>query len=849
MSKAAYEEYLKRQKYNAYLAKKNAPMTVEDIPEGAGPDYEERQKYSGGAVARDIARQTAQVPVDVGETMYSVGTSPLAFLQRTGQALKGGYKAATDDDPKTGIFSRALEGFKQASPTEMGGQRFQQTRDIIQSGQEVPKGAVPDLDIARTAIKYGGPMAVEAPLGGPRYLKQGLQAAAGGATGAAVAEQMDVDPTIGAVAGALTGDLRGTVDMFRPLLSIPTAVAKKAWNMISKHGEKGLAAATDDEIRSALQVFVNEAYEPGSPETSPEYLNELVNKVRRAVESGEPGTIGQITRDRGILELERNARSTDRAFGAAAEGQDIAIEQRALEPTREIATEGVTEAATVAPRERVQRLAKATKAQAERQAEGLVPAAESNLAQTRQAVDARDAQRTQELFNQAAPEGVAITDTGVTGFKQLKNAVSKAYGEAWSLAGPMDQPTTDAILDYIKVNKQNLDAADAGSLQSIADDIGRLRKEGTPEQVKALDKAIRRELANSKADSNALREHLHELRTVLRESVGPDVKAALDPLDAKYPEFLTLEKASIAANKVDGEFTPSQLATASRQVGKRSTGTGDAPFYQETGMAHQEQLAGKAQLSEAQQGVRQAKQQAEALRREGTRRQKAVERSASAKFAEYEPSQTIRAAKGAMSGKTPTDDLREILNATRNNPQAREDIRRAFMDDFVNTITKDGDLKHDALDTFKKRRKVYEDSGLYTPEELDRIEAGMTEGQKLAAYDADKLAALPPARRRLLETISALAGAKVGAMAFGSPLIGAALGRRFAVEKFKNVTDENIKQLAYEMTANPEKFIEQIDRLSDPSITPERVNTVLEEMINMVGRGTFATIATEPVEE
>lgn len=85
--------------------------------------------------------------------------------------------------------------------------------------------------------------------------------------------------------------------------------------------------------------------------------------------------------------------------------------------------------------------------------------------------------------------------------------------------------------------------------------------------------------------------------------------------------------------------------------------------------------------------------------------------------------------------------------------------------------------------------------------------------------NAERLAKLPPVKRRVAETVAAIGGAKLGAQTMGSPLIGAALGRKAAVSWLDSVTDAQAKKIAYELSINPEKFVEVFDRLNDQALT------------------------------
>jgi hypothetical protein len=198
--------------------------------------------------------------------------------------------------------------------------------------------------------------------------------------------------------------------------------------------------------------------------------------------------------------------------------------------------------------------------------------------------------------------------------------------------------------------------------------------------------------------------------------------------------------------------------------------------------------------------------------------------------------EVVAAAKRAMApakGKDVAGELRKMLKGVGDNPQARDDIRRAFAEEFSNTITKDGRLSKSGYDTFKQKRSAYEDSGLFTTKELDNIEKSLVEGQKLfMGDDVIRLKALPPEKRRVSEAVAAIAGAKVGAYTFGSPLIGAAMGRKFAVEQLNKMSSEKARKLAFELSTNPDKYVKWIDKLTNVNASPKEIDSALVEMFD-----------------
>ena len=198
-------------------------------------------------------------------------------------------------------------------------------------------------------------------------------------------------------------------------------------------------------------------------------------------------------------------------------------------------------------------------------------------------------------------------------------------------------------------------------------------------------------------------------------------------------------------------------------------------------------------------------------------------------------------------GKDVAAGVRELLDSVKGNPQATEDIQRAFMQNLTNSVTKDGALTQGGLEQFKQLRPIMESSGLYTPKQLQTIEDGLVEGQKMFLHkDAKKLGKLPPEEKRVAETLAALTGAKIGAMSFGSPLIGAALGRKFAVNTLKELGPKKIQKIAFEFSMNPERLVKYTDKLNDASLSDvEKANTIVDMMAAALSAGRIAPIENE----
>ena len=198
----------------------------------------------------------------------------------------------------------------------------------------------------------------------------------------------------------------------------------------------------------------------------------------------------------------------------------------------------------------------------------------------------------------------------------------------------------------------------------------------------------------------------------------------------------------------------------------------------------------------------------------------------------------VNAARVAMTpkvGKDVTANLKQLLKTVdQAGPEAKQHIQRAFMNDFEGLITTDKGkfkLKPNSLKEFKARRSTYEKSGLYTPDQMQVIEDSLVEGQKIYMHEyGPALARLPDPEKRVAEILAALTGAKVGALAFGSPLIGAALGRRYATKQLRAMGTDKARKIAFELTMNPEKFKEIIINLNKHGISDAYIEMNIKEL-------------------
>jgi hypothetical protein len=163
----------------------------------------------------------------------------------------------------------------------------------------------------------------------------------------------------------------------------------------------------------------------------------------------------------------------------------------------------------------------------------------------------------------------------------------------------------------------------------------------------------------------------------------------------------------------------------------------------------------------------------------------------------------------AQGAPAPHTALKELIEMS-DDPAHRENLRKAFAQEMRNTVTKNGSLDPDAYKTFKARRPVLEQSGLFTPDELDKIQNRFSEAKKLGLHqNARKLPELKERDQAMLEATAAFLGAKAGARAFpGISLVGAQMGSKRARKLLDSFTNQDVRELAYQMTMEPEKFFD-----------------------------------------
>lgn len=797
------EQIERKQLIQQINAKKAAPE-----PESKPMDY-----------AKDVGAEVLTATGRATEGMADLLNAPINLHQR----FKKGFGNLADDDPETGFWGGVSETPQIGEATR---QFFKPVTEFADENRSVPEGESQVFDMARTGMKHGLPIAMSGGLGGPAAggkLVQTLNAmqtpirnsAVGAGLLSAAGEQIggEEGETAGALVGGIFGDWRGITDLLKMgkkgVMAASTAVKRK----LSGAGVT-LDNAGEQELIRAMGRYLDEAYDVNNPGAGPAYLDDLLNKLIAGNAAGKKGTVGQITDNVGLAKFEAKGADDFRELQIRQNQINNEISNESRGAMDAVAPTGDTTLAGDFPKLRVAQ----EQAALERQA----AAADARVQRLE---DTTETAFNSRLLNEAAPEGVNITDVGPVGGRQLKTAVTKQYNDAWASTTMPDKATTDAMVDSLEAIIPQIDLTDTAKIKRLQADIVKLSETGTPGALSAIDQRIGK-LRHSSANSENVKEILDQMREQFRSGLTETARDALKVADLEYPGFLAVQRAGkSAAGKPT--FTAGQAATGARAIGKNKAFTGEAPLQNSI-------TEGTADAG----AVETQRQTANALRTKTNAEIKALEASPAAVFGGNEPEQLLKAAESAMKGKgakkTPIADLKDILKGAP--PADKENIRRTFMKSFMNSVSDaDGILTQGSLKAFQKNRPIYEKSGMFTPAELQNVEDGLVEAQKLyLGTNSKALAALPPERRRLLEVVSALVGAKVGAAAFGSPLIGASLGRRFAKERLAAFTTEKTEKLAYELSVNPKKFEDILKRL-DVDTGEKEAMGILERLMVRAG--------------
>ena len=843
------------------------------------------REYTTEEALGDVGKSAAVGVNKAGEFLADAAALPMTTTMRHLEGMKNAFTGTGG-----GILSRYWEGLTSDDATKVGGKKvgdwtqetFNPRPDQADYVEEmtVPEGEGPAwLQPAKTATEYGVEGVVTAPLGGAKYVVSGLKAALGMAGGSAIGEKAggDTGEAIGVITGALASDPKALLDLYRAGASIAGKVKGKVGSYIMK--ADGAADATDAQLLAGMEEYIRNAL-PADPEVAEETLKQLMPKLRKAIADGELGTTGQILDDAGVLQLERDFAKEHRLNDL--KDMNARIETGARDPIRAVAPEGVTADAAKPIRAELgeaiddigeqQRTLTRTMAaddtaqltasqSAQEAANAPFPAdlpdtaeTASALYKTQEAAKKKSLdivkQEFKKLGGTATDAATVKNSVNVNFLKDPKvfedEAARNLFTESFS--GSMDfinnklgkgDVSVDSLSDLIAMINSEANMIKKGSKQGTALQKLDAFKESIYEAIDIAggDPAVR------KKAGAMYRAHMEKFadNTAVGKGLKKDPQqfnAVLQAGDEGLPAFKQMEQgdraASAAAEKALRSLFKQEVTN--QVTGEMGSAAGFLKKYkQQLDMFPDLRDEIKAtttasdRLAASQAASKSTAKEIAAVKKAADKQVEGVKKSEAYKFSDIDdaPTQVVKQVRKLMNSPKPAQRLQDLNKLLKGYaPEAKENLRRAIMDDFVNTIEagkntkKAGQLTQGGYRKFKADRPTYEASGLFTTKELDNIEKGLAEGQKMFLHDnAERLAKLPPVKRRVAETVAAIGGAKLGAQTMGSPLIGAALGRKAAVSWLDSVTDAQAKKIAYELSINPEKFVEVFDRLNDQALT------------------------------
>jgi hypothetical protein len=859
-----------RAEFDQKMAQQSAPqMTAAQKAEfdekmAGGTGSGASQGPSVGEQLSDVGQRVGSANRSASEFTADVSRLPLTYAQRVRNASAGAEKGKGVVDTVTGYLGGLFgetEYDKEMNKALFGGD------DLYQ--EEIGEGEGDWwLDPVKTAAGITTELAGSGWMGGGLGKQSGqtlakvpfLQSSGKSAEmvakstpssivlGTAGQETMgDMGEAGGVIAGALAGDPLATTKLIATIFN-PATYKKLAGKGIDKLLGKGinLETASPRQINAGLNAYVRQVY-PGLPEEEiAEYVAQLSPRVEAAIKQGRKGTVGQLTEDAGLLEFE-GAMTDPQGKGVTRENQatlarinaDIAEEANA--PMAAI--EGVTQKAADAPAGLVRtRAAQADTAQSAVDEAAVpfanaptTPQASVKLKQTMQAESDASKQVMQDAWAEMPEGSVDAADLqgslgtfydglGQTGSKIFK----KTFGDLTSLIEGLEGPVSvDDVSDILSMFSAKIHGADGVALK--------------PERIQGFKDAIFDALDRGTEGAS-------DARTA--------AAAASRDFFNKFGKDTRLGKA--LEGKAGEEFASSYLSGGDAGVARRNElvdlggdqAVADIDEFVTADLANKVDGAGtlkdssvnkyRDQLTPDTRARVDTLRGANRVRDDAATAAKDIEGSTVGKFAQGEGDVEVildRARKVMnTTGPNRTKELKTLVDSVGTGP-ARDNLRRSFMDEFVNSVSDKKGLTQKGLEKFKDRRQVYQDAGLFSKEELDRVQAGLEEGQKLFLHEGDKIARLPPESRRILETVSAIAGAKAGATLFGSPLIGASIGKKGAKEITEQMTSKQARQLAFELATNPEKFVEQTNKLKGSNAGAEFTNKVWKEMLDIATGG------------
>lgn len=853
----------------------------------AKAEYESKppREYTTGEAISDVGTAAAKGGRSGGELMTDIGLLPTNAMLRVGQGMMGVAQPEEGDNWYSDPFKRLWKGLSEdpniegvtmgdvthgmfnPSGQDLEDPNYQPSRELQDT---IPEGEGPAwLPAAKTAAEVGSEMIVTAPAGGAKYLVNALKAAAGATGGAVIGEQMggETGKTVGLIGGALAADPKALWGMIKGISKVGTVPFNAIRSYLVKT-DPNMAKASEAELRAGWEYAMKNVHPKDPNITEGDYMLQLERKLTGNTDAG---TTGQLMDDTGLLNMERI--KGDELMRRDIDIQNNLLEQQALAPLENIAPGGVTANAAKEPRNFVQTL----KAQKEAQATGLEGAAgkveeqslvpfrdkstavegaglQKTTAKLRDQSEARNRELWAEIGNPKTRGGVIRNRVdevfeGMTDY--TKAEIKRQMGDSWNAIERMWKKGEDGKVGYIDFD--GMSAAISG-LSKASQDMPGSAKQVVGKLTDALyDSMAGGQAAGKRRDAaNVYKQHMEKFGP--RSTVGKLLDAEPEEFGKKLigggdaglaktrklqeatsntaPVGPGLPNAKVAAQQDDvirGAFNKMKVNPETGRVAPESINAFMRQHGDQMSPALREEILGAQQAGRAGQ---EASEQAKILRKEVTD----ADRSTAGKFANTDDAEfdVIKRFDEVMKpGGKRSESLEELIEATGGNKQALEDLRKAGIDRLSSHITDDaGGLTVKATEKFLRDRQALEASGLYSKWELDQIQEGLKTGEKKFLHEmAKKRPKVVAAENEIFNGLFALGGAKTGAMAFGSPLIGAAIGRRIASKMAKRISSDQAEAFAYEMSVNPEIMLDMLKKFKGKKPSAEQIGELGDEMV------------------
>ena len=832
----------------------------------------------------DVAGAMEQGTRNVGEDILDIMSLPLKGIERHQKGLEKWRKGSGVLEGTLGYLG---EVFNLTEPTAAGRATTLMSNPEGPVKSIIPEGEGPDwLEPVKSGARVGTEMLLTAPAAGGKYLVNAIKAAGGGAVGAGLGQEMggDTGELIGSLTGALSANPRDLIDAAKAV----GGIAKLPLTWYRKWANRNnidLSNATDDQLREGLVEWTRQLHPGPDVEDVGKYIDELPDQIADAATRGERGTAGQITGDRGLLNMEADVSKLDRLPGI--ERQNMRIQEDITDTMAGVSAgdagqAGVLPRATAAAQQQTliddaARLAGETEAtagsvltkarEAERKAlqgtgqVGSTTETSSRLARStgkiREEAKAAASQKWADIGNPEIP--VAEIKSGLNSYfnnmnperaKILKEGLGKGYKMLDRLEGNPDFETLSAIMSQLSkdsVKKMSGAARTSmGDINNILYEAMGVNAGGARGEAAQAWKKYMTDFGPSSTAGKALKKPGMEFGSTVAGTGDTGASRASTLMDAtegrvgaELDDFLRSKFNQAHVDQATGLIKPDAVAQFERQYGNQLSPTLRAELK-----AAQDASTATATASKV--TVPEAEAKAKLLRSDAGKASKAVEKTPEYKLGQVgeDPADVAAEMSKVMRpGKDRVKNVKSIIKSTGGDPKAMEDLQAATIDSFNNGLYSDkGEFLADkAKKRFALNKDVYLESGMFDQATIDNIERAIKEGEKLAMHkNAAGLARLPAEKRPVLAGLAALVGAKGGALAFGSPLIGAAIGRKAMVSLVSSMTTEQARKLAFQMSVNPEQFKPMLERLAKSNRTADDVAQAFKRIINTATRTSVA---------